>query len=64
MRHISSRIDYLKDSVLKENVEDKKEESKLSQEFNKYKWMILGAAMAIGWIIGNVNLSAIDGLLK
>ena len=34
------------------------------KEIDKYKWMILGAAIAIGWIIGNVNLGVLGTLFK
>jgi chromosome segregation ATPase len=64
-RHISSRIDSLKDFICKENEQSASKKSfNLSEEFSKYKWMVLGAAMAIGWIIGNINLTALDGILK
>jgi hypothetical protein len=33
-------------------------------EIDKYKWMILGAAIAIGWIIGHVDLQVLGTLFK
>jgi hypothetical protein len=34
------------------------------KEIDRYKWMILGAALAIGWIIGNVDLTVLGTLFK
>jgi hypothetical protein len=33
-------------------------------EIEKYKWMILGGALALGWLIGNVDLTMLGKLLK
>ena len=64
-RHISERIDALRSDL----IQHKKEEgnnvvSDTLREIDKYKWMILGAAIAIGWIIGNVNLGVLGTLFK
>ncbi len=64
-RHISERIDALRSDL----IQHKKEESgnmvgDTLKEIDKYKWMILGAAIAIGWIIGNVNLGVLGTLFK
>jgi hypothetical protein len=37
---------------------------KLLKEIDQYKWMILGAAISLGWIIGNVNLGTLGTLFK
>jgi len=62
-RHISERIDALRSDL----IQHKKEENgnmvgDTLKEIDKYKWMILGAAIAIGWIIGNVNLGVLGTL--
>ena len=64
-RHISERIDALRSDL----IQHKKEEGNnvvgdTLREIDKYKWMILGAAIAIGWIIGNVNLGVLGTLFK
>ncbi len=64
-RHISERIDALRSDL----IQHKKEENgnmvgDTLREIDKYKWMILGAAIAIGWIIGNVNLGVLGTLFK
>ena len=64
-RHISERIDALRSDL----IQHKKEEggnvvSDTLKEIDRHKWMILGAAIAIGWIIGNVNLGVLGTLFK
>ena len=64
-RHISERIDALRSDL----IQHKKEENgnmvgDTLKEIDKYKWMILGAAIAVGWIIGNVNLGVLGTLFK
>jgi DNA-binding ferritin-like protein len=64
-RHISQRIDDLRSDLL----QHKKEEAKnhvadTLREMDKYKWMILGAAIAVGWIIGNIDLAVFGTLFK
>jgi hypothetical protein len=33
-------------------------------EVEKYKWMILGGALALGWVIGHVDLTVLGTLFK
>ena len=62
-RHISERIDVLRNDLMAHRKEDNVIGNTL-KEIDKYKWMILGAAIAIGWIIGNVNLGVLGTLFK
>jgi len=62
-RHISERIDALRNDLL-EHKKDDNVVSNTLKEIDRYKWMILGAAIAIGWIIGNVNLGVFGTLFK
>jgi DNA-binding ferritin-like protein len=62
-RHISERIDALRNDLMAHRKEDNVIGNTL-KEIDKYKWMILGAAIAIGWIIGNVNLGVLGTLFK
>ena len=41
-----------------------KVETDLKAEIEKYKWMILGGTLALGWLIGNVDLTMLGKLLK
>jgi ElaB/YqjD/DUF883 family membrane-anchored ribosome-binding protein len=62
-RHISTRIDELRNDLLN-NANAKAARNASFNRLDKYKWMIIGAATAIGWIIGHVNLTALDKLFK
>ena len=62
-RHISERIDALRNDLMAHRKEDNVIGNTL-KEIDKYKWMILGAAIAVGWIIGNVNLGVLGTLFK
>jgi len=62
-RHISERIDALRNDLLEHKKDDNVVGNTL-KEIDRYKWMILGAAIAIGWIIGNVNLGVFGTLFK
>jgi DNA-binding ferritin-like protein len=65
-RHISQRIDDLRSDLIKHKKEEETvpKISEILQEMDKYKWMFLGAALAIGWIIGNIDLAVFGTLLK
>jgi len=63
-RHISGRIDELRSDLIKHAKTDPTRLSNALAEIDKYKWMILGAAIAVGWIIGNVNLGVLGTLFK
>jgi small-conductance mechanosensitive channel len=64
-RHISDRIDALRTDLLKHKSEDRRNTvTEMLKEIERYKWMILGAAIAIGWIIGNVDLAVLGTLFK
>lgn len=62
-RHISERIDALRNDLLDHKKDDNVVGNTL-KEIDRYKWMILGAAIAVGWIIGNVNLGVFGTLFK
>lgn len=64
-RHISTRIDELRNDLLNNaNANAKAARQASYNRLDRYKWMIIGAATAIGWIIGHVNLTALDKLFK
>jgi small-conductance mechanosensitive channel len=64
-RHISDRIDALRTDLIKHKTEDQTNKvPEMLKEIDRYKWMILGAALAIGWIIGNVDLTVLGTLFK
>jgi predicted nucleic acid-binding Zn-ribbon protein len=64
-RHISQRIDDLRSDLLQHKKEENKNHvAETLREMDKYKWMILGAAIAVGWIIGNIDLAVFGTLFK
>jgi small-conductance mechanosensitive channel len=63
-RHISARIDALRNDLMNHKQQDKGRIPEMLAEIEKYKWMILGGALAVGWLIGNVDLTMLGKLLK
>jgi DNA-binding ferritin-like protein len=64
-RHISQRIDDLRSDLIKHKKEENKNNvTEVLKEMDKYKWMILGAAISVGWIIGNIDLTVLGTLFK
>ena len=63
-RHISGRIDELRSDLIKHAKTDPTRLSNALAEIDKYKWMILGGALALGWLIGHVDLTMLGKLLK
>lgn len=61
-QHISTRIDELRNDIFNSTKMSRNQNFRNSMD--KYKWMIVGAATTIGWIIGHVNLTALDKLFK
>lgn len=60
--HLSQKLDSLREDLLERKNDDQK--PSLFAEFDKYKWMIIGAALGFGWVVGNVNLTALAALFK
>lgn len=63
-RHISGRIDELRSDLIKHVKNDPNKLTNALAEIDKYKWMILGGAIAVGWLIGHVDLTMLGKLLK
>jgi len=63
-RHISARIDALRNDLMNHKHQDKGRIPEMLGEIEKYKWMILGGALALGWLIGHVDLTMLGKLLK
>lgn len=64
-RHISARIDALRNDLINHKKEDGGNKIKdIVQEIDKYKFAIIAVAVCIGWIIGNVNLGVLGTLFK
>ena len=63
-RHISARIDALRNDLINHKQQDRGRIPEMLAEIEKYKWMILGGALALGWLIGHVDLAMLGKLLK
>lgn len=64
-RSITERLDALRNDLIRHKQEDGGGKiGDTLKEIDKYKWMILGAAISLGWIIGNVNLGVLGTLFK
>lgn len=63
-RHISARIDALRNDLMNHKQQDRGRVPEMLAEIEKYKWMILGGALALGWLIGYVDLTMLGKLLK
>ena len=63
-RHISARIDALRNDLINHKQQDKGRVPEMLAEVEKYKWMILGGALALGWVIGHVDLTVLGTLFK
>ena len=63
-RHISERIDALRSDLANHKKNDEPKVTQILKEMDRYKWMILGGAIAVGWILGNVNLGVLGTLIK
>jgi chromosome segregation ATPase len=62
---ITERLDTLRNDLIRHKQEDGGNKvGDTLKEIDKYKWMILGAAIALGWVIGNVNLGVLGTLFK
>ena len=63
-RHISERIDALRSDLANHKKNDEPKVTQILREMDRYKWMILGGAIVVGWILGNINLGVLGTLIK
>lgn len=67
-KHLGEKIDSLRTELNSHRENDMKQDGltlpNVLKEIDKYKWMIFGAAVSIGWIIGNINLGVLGTLFK
>ena len=62
--HITSRIDDLRSDLLNHKKEDKKTIITELSEIERWKWIILGAVMSSGFLLGKLELSSILSFIK
>jgi len=60
------KIDSLRNEIKKVNADDAAgdKESSIKSEFIQYKWMILGAVLALGWFLHNIDLKVFGTIMK
>jgi chromosome segregation ATPase len=60
------KIDSLRNEIKKGNADDAAgdKESSIKSEFIQYKWMILGAVLALGWFLHNIDLKVFGTIMK
>lgn len=65
-RHLAGKLDNLSNEMKRhESVDAQRNKvSNILREIDKYKYLIIGGAIAVGWIIGNINLAALGTLIK
>ena len=62
--HITSRIDDLRSDLINHKKEDKKSIITELSEVERWKWIILGAVMSSGFLLGKLELSSILSFIK
>ena len=63
-KHITQRLDAIRSDLANHKRQDTSRITEILGEIDKYKWMILGGAIVIGWIIGHLDLTMVGKLLK
>jgi seryl-tRNA synthetase len=63
-KHITQRLDAIRSDLATHKRQDNAKVTDILGEIDKYKWMILGGAIVIGWIIGHLDLTMVGKLLK
>jgi chromosome segregation ATPase len=63
-RSITDKIEGLRKELLKHESRDATKLPDILREIDKYKYLIIGGIFALGWFIGNINLSAFGTLIK
>jgi len=63
-RTLAEKLDGFREDFNKLKINEAPKVLDIIKEIDKYKWMFFGAATAIGWILGNVNLQVLGTLVK
>ena len=63
-RHISQRIDDLRADLMNHKQKDKTMISEAISQIEQWKWMILGAVLTAGFILGKLEIGTLLGFVK
>ena len=63
-QHISSRIDDLRGDLITHKEYDKVSLKSFVAEVDKWKWMILGAVLTAGFLLGKIDIATLLTFLK
>lgn len=63
-RHISQRIDDLRADLMNHKQKDKTMISEAISQIEQWKWMILGAVLTAGFMLGKLEIGALLGFVK
>ena len=63
-RHISQRIDDLRADLMTHKQKDRSMIGEVANQVERWKWMILGAVLALGFLLGKIEIGTLLGLIK
>ena len=63
-RHISQRIDDLRADLMQHKQKDRSMIGEVANQVERWKWMILGAVLALGFLLGKLEIGALLSLLN
>jgi hypothetical protein len=63
-RHIYQRIDDLRADLMQHKQRDRSMIGDVANQVEKWKWMILGAVLALGFLLGKIELGTLLSLIK
>lgn len=63
--HMERKIDVLRADIMAQKAEkENKTFVESMKEIDKYKWMIIGGAVSVIWVVNNINLTSLANLFK
>ena len=63
-RHISQRIDDLRADLMQHKQRDRFMIGDVTSQVEKWKWMILGAVLTLGFLLGKIEMGTLLSLIK
>ena len=63
-RHISQRIDDLRADLMQHKQKDRSMIGEVANQVERWKWMILGAVLSLGFLLGKLEIGTLLSLLN